>query len=132
MDVTIRGTNARSRMTRVDGIVDLPQAYLFFQRVGAPNGVQRQAPPDNVIFGPGGAWHTAYDAPHGFRSDVLPFQAHVRLDHALPHDPAAAFNTVSGAARHLEVALSGAGVVGDNLAATLDAARSDATYAQVL
>src|SRR5205823_4138794 len=47
-------------------------------------------------------------------------------------DPSAAFSAVSGAARHLEARLAGAALVGDNLAATLDAARSDALYAQVL
>ena len=38
----------------------------------------------------------------------------------------------SGSARNTEVALAGAGTVGDNLGATLDAARQDALYAQVL
>ena len=39
---------------------------------------------------------------------------------------------MTGAARNLEAASAGAAVVGDNLGAALDAARSDAAYAQVL
>jgi len=59
-------------------------------------------------------------------------QVHVRLDHRLPADPAAAYGRVTGRAHNLELRLAGAGLVGDNLAVTLDAARSDALYAQVL
>jgi putative ABC transport system permease protein len=39
---------------------------------------------------------------------------------------------VSGAARNLEARLAGSGLVGDNLGATLSAARADALYAQIL
>lgn len=59
-------------------------------------------------------------------------QFHARLSHRLPSDPAAAYEQVTGAARNLEVRLAGAGLVGDNLGAALDAARSDALYAQIL
>ena len=59
-------------------------------------------------------------------------QVHVRLDHALPNDPAAAYSTVIAAAHNLEARSTGTAAVGDNLAAALDAARGDAAYAQVL
>ena len=41
---------------RVDGVVDLPQADSFFQKVGAPIGAQPQAPPDNVLVMPAAQW----------------------------------------------------------------------------
>ena len=57
---------------------------------------------------------------------------HAELAHDLPADPGAAFTQVLGRARNLEAALAGRGVVGNNLAAQLDGARSDAIYAQML
>jgi putative ABC transport system permease protein len=118
--VTIGRAGRAPVVVRVDGVVDLPDADSLFQRVGAPPGAQPQAPPDNVVLLPPGAWRPAHH------------QVHVRLDHALPSDPAAAYGRVTGRARNLELALAGTGLVGDNLGATLDAARSDALYAQVL
>ncbi|MGI9120589.1 MAG: FtsX-like permease family protein [Acidimicrobiales bacterium] len=116
----------------VDGVVDLPQADSLFQHVGAPVGSQPQAPPDNVLFLPLGQWHQLFDPLAGIRPDLVHTQVHTRLTHDLPPDPAAAYGEVSGRARNLEGKLAGTGLVGDNLAATLDAARADALYAQVL
>ena len=59
-------------------------------------------------------------------------QIHAQRAHHLPPDPAAAYIAVTGAARNLEARSAGAALVGDNLGAALDAARSDAAYAQVL
>jgi putative ABC transport system permease protein len=109
----------------VAGVVDLPDADSLFQRVGAPPGAQPQAPPDNVLLLPLPVWTNDF-GPSGAR------QVHVRLDHVLPPDPARAYTAVTGRAANLELRLAGAGAVGDNLAATLDAAREDALYAQVL
>jgi len=117
---------------RVDGVVDLPQADSLFQTVGAPVGAQAQAPPDNVVILPAPLWHATFDPIASTRPDAVRSQIHVRLDHHLPADPAAAFDQVAGAARNLEVKLAGTGLVGDNLGATLDAARGDALYSQVL
>ena len=117
---------------RVDGIVDLPLADSLFQSVGAPAGAQPQAPPDNVALVPIDQWHTVFDPLATVRPDLVRTQIHVRLSHALPQDPAAAFSAVASRARNLEVRLAGSGLVGDNLGATLDAARSDALYAQIL
>jgi putative ABC transport system permease protein len=113
----------------VEGIVDLPLADSLFQKVGAPPGAQLQAPPDNVLLVPATRFAELFPA----AAPVPPrSQVHVRLDHRLPADPAAAFDAVAGRARNLEVRLAGAGKVGDNLGATLDSARGDALYAQVL
>ncbi|HSS09143.1 MAG TPA: FtsX-like permease family protein, partial [Acidimicrobiales bacterium] len=117
-------------LVRVDGVVDLPFADSMFQKVGP--GAQPQAPPDNVLLLPDVAWHANFDALAAARPDLVRAQVHVSLDRRLPHDPAAAFTKVTGAARHLESALAGSGLVGNNLGAALDAARSDALYAQVL
>ncbi len=117
---------------RVDGVVDLPQADSLFQTVGAPPGAQPQAPPDNVLLIPAGQWHALFDPLAQTRPELIHTQIHARLNHHLPTDPSAAYAEVSGRARNLEVKLAGAGLVGDNLAATLGAARADALYAQIL
>lgn len=116
----------------VAGIVDLPQANSLFQKVGAPPGAQPTAPPDNVLLLPTAQWHALFDPLAAVRTDLMASQVHVRLDHALPHDPAGAYTAVTAAARNLEARSAGAALVGDNLGATLDVARSDAAYAQVL
>src|SRR2546423_8807846 len=116
----------------VAGVVDLPYANSLFQKVGAPSGAQPSAPPDNVLLLPVATWHTAFDPLAETRPDLLRTQLHVQRDHALPSDSAAAFTRETGAARRLEADLAGSVVVGDNLGATLDAARKDALYAQVL
>lgn len=116
----------------VTGIVDLPQADSLFQIVGAPSGAQPTAPPDNVIIMPAGQWHTIFDPLAQTRPDQMYSQIHVLTGRQLPADPAAAYTTVTEAARHLEANLAGGGVVGNNLATSLGAARADAAYAQLL
>ncbi|MDQ1424652.1 MAG: putative transport system permease protein, partial [Acidimicrobiaceae bacterium] len=116
----------------VAGVVDLPQADSLFQKVGAPVGAQAQAPPDNVLIVPAATWHQLFDPLATPRPDLIRTQSHVRLDHQLPDDPAAAYSDITGQARNLEVKLAGAGLVGDNIGATLASARTDALYAQVL
>ncbi len=117
---------------RVGAIVDFPQADSLFQKVGAPPGSQPQATPDNVLALAPEQWHTLMDPLAAARPDLVTIQFHVKLDHALAHDPASAYADVLGRANNLEVKLSGAGRVGNNLASTLGAARSDAVYAQFL
>ncbi|HEV7211100.1 MAG TPA: FtsX-like permease family protein [Blastococcus sp.] len=116
----------------VDGVVDLPQANSLFQTVGAPAGAQPTAPPDNVVLLPEAQWHTIFDPLGAVRPDLIHTQIHAVRSHALPADPAAAYTEVTGAAHHLEAQSSGAIVIGDNLGASLGAAREDAAYAQVL
>jgi putative ABC transport system permease protein len=116
----------------VQGVVDLPQADTLFQTVGAPAGAQPTAPPDNIVLLPADVWQVVFQPLADTRPDLLSSQVHVGRDAALPADPAAAFVAEGGAARNAELTLAGAGVVGDNLAATLGAAREDALYAQIL
>ncbi|MFN8035993.1 MAG: ABC transporter permease [Acidimicrobiia bacterium] len=130
--VTIGRAGLPSVDVRVDGVVDLPGADSFFQKVGAPGGAQPQAPPDNVLLLPAAQWHTLFDPLAAARPDQVKHQVHARISHALPGDPAAAYTQVTRAARNLEVKLAGTGLVGDNLGAVLGAARGDAMYAQVL
>lgn len=117
---------------RVVGIVDLPQIDSLFQRVGAPAGAQPSAPPDNVVLLGDSVWHQGFDPLTASRPDLVAHQVHVARSHALASDPAAAYTQVIAAAHHLESSLAGSGMVGNNLGATLDAARQDALYAQVL
>ena len=117
---------------RASGVVDLPQADSLFQKVGAPVGSQPSAPPDNVLLLPEATWHQVFDPLAKSRPDLVSTQLHVARSHALPPDPAAAYNAITAAAHNLEARTSGQAVVGDNLGAALGAAREDAAYAQVL
>ncbi|MGH3523194.1 MAG: FtsX-like permease family protein, partial [Mycobacterium sp.] len=117
---------------RVDGVVDLPQANSLFQKVGAPPSSQPAAPPDNVVLLPQSQWHALFDPLAAGRPDLVSTQIHVARTRALPADPAVAYTVVNAAAHNLEARSAGSAVVGDNLGAALDAARSDAAYAQVL
>ncbi len=119
---------------RVDGVVDLPAANSLFQTVGAPAGSQPSAPPDNVVLLPQARWQALFAAATAAAptSDRARTQIHVARSHDLPADPASAYTQEIGAARNVEAASAGTAVVGDNLGASLGAARSDAAYAQVL
>jgi putative ABC transport system permease protein len=117
---------------RVDAIVALPFADSLFSKVGVLQQSQPSAPPDNVVLLPETTWHLAFDPVAAARPDRTSNQVHVRLARDLPADPVSAYADVTGAARNLEVRLAGTGIVGDDLAAALGAARSDALYAQLL
>ncbi len=116
----------------VDGIVDLPFADSLFQSIGVAPGSAPTAPPDNVMLLPSSTWQRLLHPAAGGAADGISSQIHARLSRALPADPGSAFTQVVGRAKNLEAALGGAGLVGDNLAAQLDATRSDAIYAQLL
>lgn len=122
----------RTATVTITGVVDLPQANSLFQTVGAPPSAQPMAPPDNVLVLPAAQFSTAFSDLAATRPDLINTQVHVRLDHRLPTDPAQAYVAVTGAANNLAATLAGAGTVGDNLAASLDSARSDASYARLL
>ena len=114
----------------VAGVVDLPQADTLFQRVGAPPQSQPVAPPDNVVLMP---TKTLQSLPSSLsRSQGVTTQIHVLKRPPKQNSPADAYQEVSAAARNLEVQLAGAGVVGNNVGAALDAARADAAYAHML
>ena len=116
----------------VAGVVDPLAADSLFQAVGAPAGAQPAAPPDNVVFLPAEDFARVMGPLTSVSPDLVRTQVHARLDHRLPADPSAAYTAVTGQAHNLEARLAGSGLVGDNLAATLAAAREDALYAQVL
>jgi len=110
--ITIGRAGLAPARVRVDGVVDLPTADSLFQKVGAPAGAQPQAPPDNVLLLPERTWHTLFDPLAAKRSDLVRTQVHAALALHLAHDPSAAYTQVTGAARNLEVSLSGGGLVG--------------------
>jgi putative ABC transport system permease protein len=118
--------------TRVDGVIDLPQADALFQAIGVPPGASPQAPPDNVLVVPMATWRSWFDSQGAPRSDAAQMELHVRLDHTLPPDPGNAFLFVQRLARNFEARAAGSAIVGDNLAARLDGVREDALYARVL
>ncbi|MDJ0343920.1 ABC transporter permease [Streptomyces sp. H10-C2] len=130
--VRIERPGAGPASVTVAGVVDLPQADSLFQKIGAPPASQPAAPPDNVMLLPAALFDTLTAPVKAVDPAAVSTQVHVARDARLPNDPAAAFSAVVGAAHNLEAHLSGAAVVGDNLGASLDAARKDALYAQIL
>lgn len=130
--VTVKRAGMDPVSVTIEGVVDLPLADSLFQTVGAAPGAAPQAPPDNVLLLPLDRWHALFDPVAAIAPDQVRLQIHAALPHDLPADPAAAYVHVTGLARNYETRLAGAAVVGDNLAARLDVARSDALYAQVL
>jgi putative ABC transport system permease protein len=111
----------------VDGVVELPAADSFFQVVGAPANAGATAPPDNVVLVPPDRF------PAVTAGSPVVHQIHIGFDHAaLPADPAAAAIAVQQRANHLEVAVAGGALIGDNLGAALSAARQDALYSLLL
>ena len=131
--VTIQRVGAPAVEVKVDGIVDLPNADSMFQAVGTPPGAAPQAPPDNVLVLPAALWHRIFDEQGQARPESVSYQLHLGLAHErLPADPDAAYAKVLGAAKNLEARIAGSGMLADNLAARLDAVRSDALYAKVL
>jgi putative ABC transport system permease protein len=130
--VTIGRQGLPPATATIAGVIDLPQANSLFQKVGAPPGAQPAAPPDNVLILPAAQWRIVFDPLAAARPDLVTTQIHASLDHTLPRDPAGAYTEVITAAHNLEALSVGGVLVGDNLAATLDAARGDAAYAQVL
>jgi putative ABC transport system permease protein len=130
--VTIQRVGLPPVDVKVAGVVDLPYADSFFQAVGVLSNAAPQAPPDNVLFLPSGAWHRLFDPQSTGRPDTVRVQFHMRLPPGLPSDPQAAFILVQQKQRNLEARMAGSGVIGDNLSAQLDSVRSDALYARVL
>ncbi|HET6938673.1 MAG TPA: ABC transporter permease, partial [Nocardioides sp.] len=117
----------------VTGVVELPQADSLFQHVGVASQGQPVAPPDNVVLLTEAEFRAQYADLAQARPDQVSTQIHVRRDHtALPADPSSAYLDDTHAANNLSARTSGAGLVGDNLGASLDAAREDASYARIL
>ena len=130
--ITINRIGLPPLTARIDGIVDLPQADALFQAIGVPPGAAPQAPPDNVLVVPMDVWHKWFDQQAIVRPGTVSTQLHVRLGHDFPDDPRDAYVYVEQLAHNFEARVVGSAIVGDNLAARLDAAREDALYARVL
>jgi putative ABC transport system permease protein len=130
--ISIGRPGLKPAVVRVAGVIDLPQADSLFQKVGAPPQSQPSAPPDNVVLLPRQLFDQLLAPVSAVDPEAVKTQIHVRRTATLPPDPAGAYTAVVGAAHNLEAALAGAGLVGDNLGAALDAARGDASYAQIL
>ncbi|MCU1556239.1 MAG: hypothetical protein JWN09_234 [Microbacteriaceae bacterium] len=130
--VTINLAGGRSVDVTVAGVVDLPQANSLFQTVGAPAQSQPVAPPDNVLLIPSAHYQSITSSLAPTHPELLATQIHVAHTHVLASDPAVSFVDITSSAHNLEATLAGAGRVGDNLGAALDAARGDSSYATVL
>jgi putative ABC transport system permease protein len=124
--ISVRTAGGPTPLT-VDGVVEMPAADSFFQVVGLAPGAGVSAPPDNVVLVP----PAVFDRVVGATPVVQ--QLHVGFRHAaLPPDPHDATMLVQGRANHLQVAVAGGALVGDNLGSALTAAGEDARYADLL
>lgn len=130
--ITVTRIGLPSVQLKVDGVVDLPYADSLFQTIGAPPGAAPQAPPDNVLLIPDQQWHNLFDPQAQIRPDTVHVQFHVMLTHNLPADPTTAYAYINQLANNLEARVAGSAMVGNNLAARLEAVRADALYAEVL
>ena len=131
--IVVKQAGGAAYRVRIAGIVELPQADSLFQHVGAPSQSQPVAPPDNVVLLPASQFANHYAALARTRPDLVSTQIHAQRDHgALASDPSSAFTAETGAANNLSVRTSGAAIVGNNLGASLDAAREDANYSRIL
>ena len=130
--ITVTRTGLPSMTVRIDGIVELPQADALFQAIGVPPGAAPQAPPENVLIVPMDVWHKWFDQQAVARPGTVRIQLHVRLAHALPDDLWDANGYVQQLAHNFEARVVGSAMLGDNLAARLDAVKDDALYARVL
>ena len=129
VEVPRRGALA-AKLT-IDGVVDLPNADAMFQTIGPGKPPAAVAPPDNVLLIPIASWTSLFAGPSP--SGATSWQIHAKLDHGgLPRNPDPAFVEATRMARNFEVRAAGAAVVANDLAARLDAVRSDALYARVL
>ncbi|WP_413988560.1 ABC transporter permease [Labrys okinawensis] len=131
--VIVHLPDTSSQTVTVAGVVDLPNADAMFQAIGLPAAAAPQAPPDNVLILPLDLWQGYFAKQAVDRPRSVRWQIHATLDHAaLPTDPLAAYRSVSAAGHNLELLLAGQGLLANNLAARLDAARADSLYARVL
>ncbi|GGM50152.1 FtsX-like permease family protein [Dactylosporangium sucinum] len=126
--LTVERPGLTAAQVTVAGIVDLPHADTLLA-TGRPGAT---APPDNVLILPDRVFAELFDPMRATRPDLVGTQLHVRTQRQLPPAPDLAYTAATGAARHLDARLAGAGHTTDNLGAALDAARSDAAYATAL
>ena len=131
--ITVSPSGGTSFDVVVAGVVDLPNAELMFQVVGPQKGPTATAPPDNVILLPMEMWRAHFAQAAGTPGGGARLQIHASLDHArLPASPDSAYAKATSLAKNFEVRAAGEAMVGDNLAARLDAVRQDAIFARIL
>lgn len=131
--VTIQRVGAGPLDVKIAGVVALPNADSMFQAIGISKSIAPRAPPDNVLLMPMKQWHAVFDQQMSARPDTVRTELHVRLSrNRLPPDPSAAFIQAQRTALNFEARAAGGAVVANNLAARLDAVRTDALYARVL
>ncbi|MFY4777076.1 FtsX-like permease family protein [Metabacillus sp. RGM 3146] len=130
--VSIRRVGLDPVKIKIDGIITIPNADSLFQKVGAPQGAQLQAPPDNVILLPLDTWNQIFEPQLKNNPSSVHTQLHVKIKHQLSQNPDTAYTQVNQLAKNVEAQIAGSGVIGNNLAARLDGVRSDALYAYVL
>ena len=130
--VTVPRPGLRPLRLKVDGLIDFTTPTQLLNPVAPATSTTAAPPPDNVMLVPLRLWHAAFDPVIRSHPGLARYQVHAELDHrVLPRDPTAAFSAAQGLARNLEVRLQGQARVGNDLAAALDAARSDSLYARV-
>ena len=116
---------------KINGIINLPDASLLFQRI--PAEANPAAPPDNVLVLPIELWHSLFSEQTAVRPGSVHFQIHVCTTRTgLPATPEAAYAWELQRTHHLELSTAGHGVLADNLAARLAGVRGDALYAKIL
>jgi putative ABC transport system permease protein len=124
--IRVRSASGTTGLT-VDGIVDMPAEDSFFQVVGLAPGSGVSAPPDNVLLVPQRTFRYVVG------STPVVHQLHVGFTHqGLPSDPQTAALAVQGTANHVQAAVAGGALIGDNLGTALTAAGEDARYANLL
>ncbi len=129
--VSVSRRDAAPAGVRIDGVVELPNGDAMFQTVGASRAQAPTAPPDNVLLLPTETWTGLFGVSPA--ADATHRQIHARLDRShLPGDPDRAFVAAAAQAHGFELKAAGGALVANNLAARLDAVRSDSLYARVL
>ena len=130
--ITVDRAPLKPVQLKVDGVIDFTAPQQLLGPVGAVGAAASRPPPDNVVVIPADRWHRLLDGLARVRPGLVRHQVHAELTHAtLPRDPTSAFAAAQGMAKNLETRLSGAAIVGNNLAAALDKARGDSLYARV-
>ncbi|MDQ1640695.1 MAG: putative transport system permease protein [Actinomycetota bacterium] len=115
------------RPVTVQGVVDMPAEDSFFQVVGLAPGAGATAPPDNVLIVP----PDRFAALVGTTTVIHQIHVGFRHDH-LPADPQTAATVIDGRANHVQAAVVGGALVGNNLGVALTGAGEDARYADLL
>jgi putative ABC transport system permease protein len=131
--ITIKRINLPPVNLKISGIIDLPFADSMFQDIGIKKSLQAQSPPDNVLVIPIHQWHKFFDKQEKIRPDTIKKELYVSLKHSsLPNSPKNAYIFTSRLANNIESIMAGKVAVGNNIANSLSAAKTDGSYASVI